>query len=362
MLFLIILIVFLSIFCCISIYNFFTAPVLKKSNEKINNDKLVSILIPARNEENNIAACIISILEQTYSNKEIIVLDDCSNDKTFQIASAFSKKNVKVIKGESLPEDWLGKNWACHQLANKANGDYLLFIDADVSLKTEAISESVIEMEKSYVELISIFPSQIIKSFGEFLVVPLMNWLLLNFLPLKQVFTSNNVSFVAANGQFMLWRRKTYFELGGHEKVKNKIVEDMELARNVKGSGLKMETMLGGKLVFCKMYNSFFEAYNGFTKNFYPGFSLHPVTFVFFILFIFTIFFVPIILIDQSVLAIIPFVLVIISRIFIAVRSKLNLVLSILLHPIQMIIFLWIGITSIVKFKTNSLTWKERSI
>jgi chlorobactene glucosyltransferase len=189
-----------------------------------------------------------------------------------------------------------------------------------------------------------------------------MNWLLLSFLPLKRVFTSKNVSLVAANGQFMFWKRKPYFELGGHEKVKDKIVEDMELARNVKRSGLKMKTMLGGDLVFCKMYNSFTEAYQGFSKNFYPGFSINPLIFILFILFIFTMFFAPIILITHNELAIIPIALVVISRFFIAISSKQNGVLSILLHPLQMIIMLWIGIVSVFKFKSNSLVWKERNI
>lgn len=362
MVFPIILISFLSVFCFIAIYNFFTAPVLEISTKKISSNKLVSILIPARNEEKNIVNCIKNILGQDHINKEIIILDDCSTDKTFQLASEFTKENIKVVKGELLPSGWLGKNWACHQLAKKATGDYYLFIDADVKLKPETISEAIYAFEKSSVQLLSIFPTQILKSFGEFLVVPLMNWLLLNFLPLKFVLTSTNISFIAANGQFMLWKRESYFESGGHEKVKAKVVEDMELARIVKQSGLKIKTMLGGNLVYCKMYNSFSEAYNGFSKNFFPGFSVNPFLFAVFILLLFSIFFVPIIIINHTVVSLIPVVLVVVSRFFVAIKSKQNWLLSILVHPIQMVLMLWIGVFSIVKFKTNSLVWKERPI
>jgi chlorobactene glucosyltransferase len=198
----------------------FTAPELKNISKHSDDQKLVSVLIPARNEEKNIEKCIKGVLSQDYQNKEIIVLDDCSTDKTYQIAFAFSDKNIKVITGAPLPQNWLGKNWACNQLAQEANGEYLLFIDADVELKPEVISSAVFELEKSNAALISIFPTQIIKSFGEHFIVPLMNWLLLTFLPLKLVYASSSKSFVAANGQFMLWRKSDYFKLGKHQVVK----------------------------------------------------------------------------------------------------------------------------------------------
>ena len=292
------LIISLSIFSVISIYNLFTAPILAKCTPQVSDQKLVSVLIPARNEEKNIAKCIEGMINQDYPNKEIIILDDNSTDKTFEIASSIHSDNLNIIKGKELPSDWLGKNWACNQLSSVPKGDYLLFIDADVDLKPSAISSAVYEMNTSNATLISIFPTQIIKSFGEYLIVPLMNWLLLSFLPLRFVYSSSNKSFIAANGQFMLWKKDDYKRLGGHNKVKNKVVEDMEIARLVKLNLLKVKTMLGGELVLCRMYNSLSESYNGFQKNFYAGFSINPILFLIIISFLLVVFLSPILVIQ----------------------------------------------------------------
>lgn len=360
--FLILLIISLSVFCSIAAYNFFTAPELKATIPKNNGNKLVSILVPARNEEANIANCINGILNQSYQAKELIIIDDCSTDNTFNIASSINKENLKIIKGDPLPDGWIGKNWACHQLAQNAGGDYLLFIDADVQIKKESISSAIQELQSSNAVLISIFPTQIMKSFGELLIVPLMNWLLLTFLPLKFVFTFSNNSFVAANGQFMLWKRDVYFNLGGHKQVKDKIVEDMELAKLVKKNKLKVKTLLGGDLIYCRMYQSFTQAYNGFAKNFYAGFSINPIFFILIIFFLLIVFILPYIILIQSAISIIPILLVLAARLFVSLNGKQNWWMNILLHPLQMIMMFWIGIISLIKFKLNSLVWKERKI
>ena len=358
----IILLISLSVFSVISIYNLFTAPVLKKNSDHSNPQKLLSVLIPARNEAKNIEKCIKSLVMQDYPNKEIIVLDDNSTDNTFAIASSFSKGNVRVLKGKELPSDWLGKNWACMQLAQEAKGEYLLFVDADVELTPEVISSAVYELEKLNVTLLSIFPTQIINSFGEHLIVPLMNWLLLTFLPLRFVYTSSSKSFVAANGQFMLWRKADYLNLGGHQIVKYKVVEDMELARLVKKNKLRVKTMLGGKLVFCRMYESFNQAYNGFTKNFYAGFSLPPFFFFIIILFLFIVFTLPFLFLIPPVYSFILITLILITRLSVSIVSKQNLFVNVLLHPVQMLFMFWIGIFSVIKFRTNQLEWKQRKL
>jgi chlorobactene glucosyltransferase len=358
----IILLISLSVFGVISIYNLFTAPVLKKVSHPSDNRNFVSVLIPARNEEKNIEKCLKGVLAQNYQNKEIIVLDDNSTDYTYRLASAFSTSNVKVLKGKELPTDWFGKNWACHQLAQEAKGEYLLFVDADVELTPEVISSAVYELEKSNATLLSIFPTQIIKSFGEYLIVPLMNWLLLTFLPLRFVYSCSSKAFVAANGQFMLWKKDDYFKIGGHEKVKNKVVEDMELARLTKQNKLKIKTMLGGKLVFCRMYESFNQAYNGFTKNFFAGFLLPPFSFLVIIMFLLIAFVLPFLFLMPPVYSFILIALILITRISVSIVSNQNLFINVLLHPVQMLFMFWIGIISVFKFKTNQLVWKQRKL
>ena len=330
----------------ILLYNLFTAPVLKKVSQPLDNPKFCLGSIPARNEERNIEKCIKGMLIQDYENIEIIVLDDNSTDNTFKLVSSFSTSNVKVLMGKELSPDWLGKNWACHQLAQEAKGKYLLFMDADVELMPKVISSAVYELEKSSVTLLSIFPTQIIKSFGEHLIVPLMNWLLLTFLPLKFVYSCSSKAFVAANGQFMLWRKDDYFKIGGHETVKNKVVEDMELARLAKQNKLKVKTMLGGKLVFCRMYKSFNQAYNGFTKNFFAGFPLPSFSFLTIILFLLIAFVLPFLFLFQPVYSFILIAFILITRISVSIVSNQNIFINVLLHPVQMLFMFWIGIVA----------------
>ena len=301
-------------------------------------------------------------MAQDYQYKEIIVLDDNSTDNTYRLASSFSTSNVKVLKGKALPTDWLGKNWACHQLAQETKGEYLLFVDADVEVTPEVISSAVCELEKSNVALLSIFPTQIIKSFGEYLIVPLMNWQLLTFLPLRFVYSCSSKAFVAANGQFMLWKKDSYFKIGGHEKVKNKVVEDMELARLAKHNKLKVKTMLGGKLVFCRMYESFNQAYNGFTKNFFAGFLLPPFSFLVIILFLLIAFVLPFLFLMPTVYSFSLIALILITRISVSIVSNQNLFINVLLHPVQLLFMFWIGINSLIKFKTKKIVWKQRKL
>lgn len=358
----IILLISLSVFTLISVYNLFTAPVIKPRSNTNKKEDLVSVLVPARNEERNISSCLNGILNQDYKNIEVIVLDDHSTDNTHDIVKLINSAKIKLLNGKELPEGWLGKNWACHQLAQNATGSYLLFIDADVEIMPKVISSAIFEIQESNASLISIFPTQKIKSIGEHLIVPLMNWLLLTFLPLKFVYLLNNKAFVAANGQFMLWKKDDYIKVGGHEIVKNKVVEDMELARLIKKSNLKVKTLLGGDLVYCKMYNSFTEAYAGFQKNFYAGFTVSPVFFLLIISFLFFVFVSPFFLVQAHLISAIPLLLVVISRASVSIKSRQNWLLHLLLHPFQMFLMLWIGIVSVIKFKTNSIVWKDRKI
>ncbi|MEO8233028.1 MAG: glycosyltransferase [Ignavibacteriota bacterium] len=359
---LIILLISLSVFSLIAIYNLFTAPVLNSNNNSSESRGLVSVLIPARNEEKNIVKCINGIINQDYQHTEIIILDDNSSDNTYKLAASFSSPKIRTLEGKELPQNWLGKNWACHQLSQHAKGDYFLFVDADVEVKENVISLTINEIGKSNSALLSIFPTQSIKTFGEYLIVPLMNWLLLTLLPLNSIYKFSNKDFVAANGQFMLWRKDDYLKIGGHQIVKDKIVEDMELARIAKSNNLKVKTLLGGNQVFCRMYNSFDEAYSGFQKNFYSGFSIGIIFFLIIISFLFIVFTIPFFVMDDSLISWLPLLLLILTRISVSIRSKQSWFINLLLHPLQMIFMLWIGFISVIKFKNKSLVWKARNI
>lgn len=343
----------------VSLVNLFTAPELKKA--KTTSDDLVSILIPARNEEKNISNIISDCLNQTYKRIEIIVLDDHSIDNTKNILEKFSDK-IQIIDGLDLPENWLGKNWACHQLSQKAKGKYLLFVDADVRLDEFAVESAVTIFNQKKVKMLSVFPTQIMKSFSEYLIVPLMNWLLLSFLPLTLVYKSKNKSFVAANGQFILWEKEYYNSIGGHQVVKNMPVEDMEFARIVKSSNQKMITLLGGKMVFCRMYSSLNQAINGFAKNFYPGFKINPIVFIIFMSLTVASLLLPFFYWKDFLISIYLIAIILLSRVFISIKSRQNIFINLILHIFQMIFVIVEAIISVYRFHSKKLIWKGRRI
>lgn len=354
----------LLVFLGVSIYNLFTAPEMKPVKRLSNNDHLISIMIPARNEEINIGKCLENLVIQDYPNKEILVLDDHSTDKTAYIVKRYAEKHniIRLLEGSELPEGWIGKNWACHQLSLQARGKYFLFIDADVELKANTLSAVNDEMNNSKSKMISVFSTQIIKSLGEWLIVPLMNWLLLAFLPLRLVYSSSNKSFSAANGQFMFWERNTYLNIGGHLTVKAEVVEDMEFARLCKSKGIKIQTMLGGNLIFCRMYENLADSFKGFSKNFFRGFNTHPLFFLQMIIFFIALFLMPFFLIPINTLFIIPVIIILLIRGIISLLSKQNMLLNFLLHPLQMIFMFLIGINSIIVASFNKTEWKGRRI
>ncbi len=360
----ILLLFFNLLFLLIIIYNYFTAPVIKNIKSPINDSKKLSILIPARNEEKNISHCLDSIVNQSFTNYEIIVLDDESIDNTANIVNTYVAKDsrIKLEQGKKLPEGWLGKNWACFQLSQKASGDLFLFIDADVRLNENAVSNSIKLREEKSLNLITVFPTQQINGIGAQLVVPLMNWLLLTFLPLKKVYTSRRSSFVAANGQFILIDRKTYVTIGGHSSVRNQVVEDMELAKKVKKNGLRMLTALGGDSIFCKMYNSLNDSVNGFSKNFYKGFNISALTFLFMLFFVMILFFSPVILIILNINFLLIVTIILIGRVLISLMSKQKVIINIILHFLQMLVLIIVGIKSVYAASSGDIEWKGRKI
>jgi glycosyltransferase involved in cell wall biosynthesis len=349
----------------VALYNLITKPVLLYlPRSGISTKPLVSVLIPARNEAEVIKRILYSITQQTYRNIEIIVLDDHSEDRTFAVATsvANTEPRMRILRGKDLPDGWTGKNWACFQLAKEAQGDMMLFIDADVELAPEAISSAVVHMELNRVDMLSVFPTQIMNSFGERLVVPLMNWILISFLPLRLVYESPNPKFAAANGQFILIRCDAYFHIGGHEAIREKIVEDMEIARALKRSGMRIITLLGGDLVACRMYAGAEEAVGGFTKNFYPGFNTSGAVFIPLLIVLCSVFLAPFIAIIEYGIFIYPVIAVLLNRILVSIASNQSPLYNIILHPFHMIIMVIIGIRSVEAYTKGKIVWKGRRL
>ncbi|MBX2975753.1 MAG: glycosyltransferase family 2 protein [Ignavibacteriaceae bacterium] len=360
----IISITIVAVFLIVSLTNLIAARSIMVTADNTDINQNYSVLIPARNEENNIRKILDSILNQTFPPFEVIVLDDNSTDLTNELVREYSNRysNIQLVRGEPLPSNWLGKNWACHQLANKATTDYLMFVDSDVTLNKNAFKSLLNKFLKQNADLLSVFPTQKLKGLGDALVVPLMNWILLSLLPLQLVYKSKNKSFVAANGQLLLIKKNVYNQIGGHAEVKYEVVEDMEIARRAKGSGFKLVTLLGGNNVFCTMYDGFIKAINGYTKNFYLGFKTPKFAFIFFVLVIVVSMIYPFIAVWFKSDYLFHIVLIIINRIIVSSLSNQSIFMNILLHPLQFVVMLFVGLTSVIKTHSGTIEWKGRNI
>jgi len=235
---------------------------------------LLSILVPARNEEKNIEACVRSLVMQRYERLEVLVLDDQSSDATARIVQQIVDElpaalhgRLRLLQGQPLPSGWIGKNFACYQLTQQARGDYLLFTDAD-TVHAPMTAEAVLRCMKTYhVQLLSAQPEHILGSLGERLVIPLFNFKVLTLLPIVLIYQRPEPSLSLGNGQLLCFRRSAYESIGGHARVKGNILEDVLLARAMKNAGYRTIFVDAQDLILCRMYHSWPEVWAGFSKN-----------------------------------------------------------------------------------------------
>lgn len=234
---------------------------------------LVSILIPARNEAEIIAGTISRLLAQTYPRFELLLLDDQSTDGTGRVAQSAAGEDprFRLLAGRPLPTGWVGKNWACHQLVQEAQGDIFLFLDADVCCTPDAVAALVAHFEQTQTDMLTIWPTQITVTWAERLIVPLISFAILTYLPILPVHHTRFPLFAAANGQCLLFRRAAYQQIKGHAGLRDQVLEDVLLARRVKAAGLQLRMADGGGLVSCRMYDGWPAVRDGFSKNLTAG-------------------------------------------------------------------------------------------
>ena len=254
----------------------------------------ISICIPARNEELNIEKCVHSLAKQDYPNYEILILNDCSTDHTAEILKKLEMKypsKIKIFDGSPKPDNWLGKPWACYQLSQKVTGSFLIFADADTWFEPQVLNHIIHRFRQYDLDFITVWPQQIIKTFWEQVLIPMLYYALLGFLITDYVtelpkwipkFLHPHIApiFTAANGQFIALKREAYQKTGGHAAVKNEVVEDMALSKLARISGLKMRMFHGVNQVFCRMYRNHRDIYEGFRKNFLHGFNKNVFLFL----------------------------------------------------------------------------------
>lgn len=352
---------FLILRFTVTLFNFISNPKLNASVKQYN--QIVSVLIPARNEAANIGLLLHSLKTHDYKNIEVIVLDDMSEDETYNICSKFSETDTRfrVVKGEPLPEKWLGKNFACCQLTKYAKGDFFLFLDADEIVQDGLINNAINRMHINKLSLLSLFTNQIMVTRGEQLVVPMMHFILLNLLPLRLVKLIKNPAVSAASGQFMLFNSKDYKENQWHEQVKDQVVEDVEIIKRVKLQGYKGEALLANGYIFCRMYNGYRDAISGFSKNLLAGFGNSIIGLL---CYNFLVLAGPILILIFLNIELFTFccTLIILSRLMISYMSDQPPLRNILLHPFQILSLAIVSFYSIRNKIQKNVTWKGRKI
>ena len=257
----------------ISLLNWLAFPVLQETDA--HSFSRVSVLIPARNEANKIASAIRDLLRQTHPHFELLVLDDLSEDGTALAVQecAAGDRRLRVLQGSPPPPGWLGKAWACQQLAAQANGEILIFCDADVGWHRTAVNVLLREMDRCGADMLAVFPTQRTESWSERLCVPLIAYTIHAYLPVHAVHHLPFPQFAAANGQCIAFRRQAYIRVGGHAAVRNNVLEDIGLARLTKRAGLRLRLAEAGGLVTCRMYCDWRSVRDGFAKNILAGFG-----------------------------------------------------------------------------------------
>lgn len=225
---------------------------------------MVSVIVPARNEEACLGKCLESLVAQTGVGFEIIVVDDGSTDRTRDIAQSFPE--VRVVDPGPLPPGWSGKNNALVAGAKDAQGAWLLFTDADTVHRAGSLAGSLAEAQRQKAALLSYSPEQEVHGLWEKAVMPVIFAELASTYRPSQV--SDPASFAAAaNGQYILISREAYDAVGGHAAVATSLLEDVALAKAVKASGRKIFFRYGGDAVRTRMYRSFAQLSEGWTKN-----------------------------------------------------------------------------------------------
>ncbi|GJE03042.1 glycosyltransferase [Methylobacterium isbiliense] len=236
-------------------------------------DDLVSILIPARNEAANLPETLGAALASRGVPIEVIVANDHSTDDTPGIVAALAARDprLRLIAVPPLPQGWTGKNHACHVLAQAARGRHLLFIDADVRLGPDAAAALAVAAGRRGTALLSGVPRQITGSLGEGLTVPMINLLLLGYLPIPLARRVPHPALGAACGQLVLIEGEAYRATGGHAAVRASLHDGVQLPRLFRRAGLRTDLVDGAPLAACRMYASFGQAWAGFSKNAHEG-------------------------------------------------------------------------------------------
>jgi hypothetical protein len=325
--------------------------------------RLVSVLVPARDEAATLRVLIPALLRSRYHPLEIVILDDASRDETRAVASAYAAADarVRVVEGRDLPRGWTGKNWACHQLSRHARADILIFCDADVTPGPDAVGRTVAALEGA--GALTALPRDVPGSWLERGVIPLITKLpIATLLPLTLVRRSASPALSAGNGQWFAWRRAAYERAGGHLAVSGDALEDVRLARRAKAAGVTLVAVPAPRDLAIRMYRSPAALREGFTKNLYPLLGARGASLLGGVVLFWTACVLPLIvplLPGAGSFDLIPLAMLV------AVRSATAVLFGeqptgVLLHPVGAPIATWLALESWRRHRAGTVTWKRR--
>ena len=333
----------------------------------------LSVIIPARNEEANIGPCLASVLEQDYPELEILILDDHSEDRTRAIAeeTAGGDARVTILNGEDRPDDWFGKPWALHCAQQHATGSYLLFVDADVRLSPGNLSTAMRYALHEKTDMLSLMGYLEASSFWEGAIQPIMGYIIVAFFPLDRV-NSKRSRITMCNGQYILIRRETYDQIGGHVGIRSAILEDVALSRTVKSAGHRYRLLMAPKEFTCRMYSTFGQIWEGWSKNFFAAMqnSVLRASLAFFMLFFLSLY--PLLDASARLLfgdpesTLLPWSLasagaILFLRAYISILFRFP-VAHVLTHPLGVLTVLGIMLNSVIRtLSGKGVSWKGRT-
>ena len=330
----------------------------------------ISILVPARDEESHIEACVRALLAQNYPCFEVVVLDDNSEDATYEILCRLRDQDhrLRVLVGAALPEDWCGKPFACWQLAQSAKGDYLLFTDADCRFAPDALLLAIGAQVEHNADVVSLMPHYACESFWERLLLPLLAYIPLAFLPIALVRGSKERRFSGANGAFLFMTREVYFALDGHRAVRHELAEDIKFAQHVKREGRTIWYGDGHHAYSVRMYESLPEIWQGFTRNLFPAFSNNLPLLVAVLVMVAAVFVLPIFIAFAGFLTLAPWTGIALATYLVTVGIRLAIAARLQngdffyawLNPLAWIGTIAIAIGSIRLAHGAGATWKGR--
>lgn len=334
----------------------------------------VSVLIPARDEEGSIGAAVRSVLASTAVELEVVVMDDASTDRTAAIVTELASEDgrVRLEQAPALPSGWNGKQHACWALAHAARNPVLCFVDADVRLEPEALERMVSFLQSSGSALVSGFPRQVTETTMEWMLLPLIHFVLLGFLPMSKMREGTDPAFAAGCGQFLMAEREAYFRAGGHAAIRETMHDGLRLPKRMRQMGERTDLADLTHLARCRMYTNAAQVWNGLAKNATEGIAapvrIVPITLLLLLGQVAPYLLLGCLLVSRSsvkaeiwVFAAVAVAAAWLPRVLAAVRFRQRL-WSAAVHPLAMVVLLaiqWYALGR--KLMGGAVSWKDRA-